>query len=103
MNLGAFSGFCRWNLMQIMFNSISQILPKCWINIINLFSCRRRVIQITDGVDDMGEMVWPLLGMLVLSWVLTYLAIWKGVKVTGKIMYFTGIYPVPCCPRSPIS
>lgn len=38
----------------------------------------------------MGTMVWPLFGALVFSWVCTYFAIWKGVKVTGKIMYFTG-------------
>lgn len=38
----------------------------------------------------MGTMVWPLFGALVFSWICTYFAIWKGVKVTGKIMYFTG-------------
>lgn len=55
----------------------------------NLYS--RSVLQITDGVDEMGGMVWPLFGALVFSWVCTYFAIWKGVKVTGKIMYFTGM------------
>ncbi|XP_076063249.1 sodium- and chloride-dependent GABA transporter 3-like [Oratosquilla oratoria] len=51
------------------------------------------VLQITDGVHDMGTMVWPLFGTLIFSWVLTYFAIWKGVKVTGKIMYFTATFP----------
>ncbi|ROT67869.1 sodium- and chloride-dependent GABA transporter 2 [Penaeus vannamei] len=53
----------------------------------------RRVLQITDGVDEMGTMVWPLFGTLLFAWVLTYFAIWKGVKVTGKIMYFTATFP----------
>lgn len=52
-----------------------------------------RVLQITDGVDEMGTMVWPLFGALVFSWLCTYFAIWKGVKVTGKIMYFTATFP----------
>ena len=55
--------------------------------------CSRKALQITSGVDDMGEMVWPLFGLLVFAWICTYFAIWKGVKVTGKIMYFTGKYP----------
>uniref|UniRef100_A0A0P4W0H7 Transporter n=1 Tax=Scylla olivacea TaxID=85551 RepID=A0A0P4W0H7_SCYOL len=49
-----------------------------------------RVLQITEGVHEMGTMVWPLFGALIFSWLCTYFAIWKGVKVTGKIMYFTG-------------
>ncbi|XP_018009290.1 sodium- and chloride-dependent creatine transporter 1 [Hyalella azteca] len=52
-----------------------------------------KVLQITDGVDDMGGMVWPLFGCLIFCWVCTYFAIWKGVKVTGKIMYFTATFP----------
>jgi len=52
-----------------------------------------KVLQITDGIDDMGSMVWPLFGTLVLCWIMTYFAIWKGVKVTGKIMYFTATFP----------
>ncbi|KAK7071321.1 Sodium- and chloride-dependent creatine transporter 1 [Halocaridina rubra] len=53
----------------------------------------REVLQITDGVHNMGGMVWPLFGTLLFSWVCTYFAIWKGVKVTGKIMYFTATFP----------
>lgn len=53
----------------------------------------RRVLQITSGVHDMGGMVWPLFGCLFTCWVLTYFAIWKGVKVTGKIMCFTATFP----------
>lgn len=53
----------------------------------------RKVLQITEGVHDMGGMVWPLFGTLLFSWFCTYFAIWKGVKVTGKIMYFTATFP----------
>lgn len=61
-----------------------------------------RVLQITDGVDVLGTMVWPLFGTLLFSWVCTYFAIWKGVKVTGKIMYFTG-KPLGMAPTAPSS
>lgn len=50
-------------------------------------------LQITNGIDDMGTMVWPLFGCLIFCWITCYFAIWKGVKVTGKIMYFTATFP----------
>ena len=66
--------------------------PNIFISFV-LFS--HNVLQISSGIDEMGTMVWPLFFTLVFCWVCTYFAIWKGVKVTGKIMYFTGTHRAP--------
>lgn len=52
-----------------------------------LFFRRKRVLDISSGIDDVGGVRWELLGCLVLSWVLTYFCIWKGVRQTGKVLY----------------
>ncbi|XP_048585037.1 sodium- and chloride-dependent GABA transporter 1 isoform X2 [Nematostella vectensis] len=53
-----------------------------------------RVLQITDSLEDMGEIRWELVGTLILSWVLVYFCIFKSVRLTGKVWVYaaTQIY-----------
>lgn len=39
----------------------------------------------TSGIDEVGQIQWQLLLILILSWILVYLCIFKGVKSTGKV------------------
>ncbi|XP_062402174.1 sodium- and chloride-dependent GABA transporter 2-like isoform X2 [Sardina pilchardus] len=53
----------------------------------------RRVLNITDNVYEMGSMRWELVLCLLLSWIICYFCVWKGVKSTGKVVYFTATFP----------
>lgn len=53
----------------------------------------RRALGISDGIDEIGGLRWDLVGCLALAWIVTYFCIWKGVKQTGKIVYFTALVP----------
>ncbi|XP_071502578.1 sodium- and chloride-dependent betaine transporter-like isoform X2 [Diadema antillarum] len=55
----------------------------------------RKVLQIhlSDGVHDLAGMNWQLLLCLILAWILIYLCICKGVKSSGKVVYFTATFP----------
>ncbi|XP_019956377.2 sodium- and chloride-dependent GABA transporter ine isoform X2 [Paralichthys olivaceus] len=44
-----------------------------------------KLLQKTDGIEEVGGIRWELFGYLVLAWVIVYLCIFKGVKSTGKL------------------
>merc|ERR1712032_222852 len=53
----------------------------------------KRVLQMTGGIEDMGSFSWELFGALLVAWIMVYFAIWKSVKVTGKVVYVTATVP----------
>nr|XP_012603743.1 sodium- and chloride-dependent betaine transporter isoform X1 [Microcebus murinus]XP_012603744.1 sodium- and chloride-dependent betaine transporter isoform X1 [Microcebus murinus]XP_012603745.1 sodium- and chloride-dependent betaine transporter isoform X1 [Microcebus murinus]XP_020143579.1 sodium- and chloride-dependent betaine transporter isoform X1 [Microcebus murinus] len=53
----------------------------------------RRVLGISSGIHDLGALRWELALCLLLAWVACYFCIWKGIKSTGKVVYFTATFP----------
>lgn len=54
---------------------------------------QRRVLGLSGGIDEMGSMRWDLAACLLLGWIICYFCIWKGVKSSGKVVYFTATFP----------
>ncbi|XP_063324240.1 sodium- and chloride-dependent GABA transporter 2-like [Pelmatolapia mariae] len=53
----------------------------------------RRVLNITGNINELGNIRWELALCLLLSWIICYFCVWKGVKSTGKVVYFTATFP----------
>ncbi|XP_014324901.2 sodium- and chloride-dependent GABA transporter ine-like [Xiphophorus maculatus] len=54
---------------------------------------RYKMLGQTSGVEETGTLRWELFLILILAWILIYLCIFKGVKSTGKVVYFTALFP----------
>ncbi|XP_036440993.1 sodium- and chloride-dependent GABA transporter 2-like [Colossoma macropomum] len=53
----------------------------------------RRVLAISGGIEELGKVNWEILLCVIAMWVICYFSIWKGVKSTGKVVYFTATFP----------
>ena len=51
------------------------------------------MLDISNGIHDIGEVRLELAGCLLLAWTLVYCALWKGIKSFGKLVYFTALFP----------
>ncbi|XP_021954032.1 sodium-dependent serotonin transporter isoform X2 [Folsomia candida] len=55
----------------------------------------RKVLEmhLSDGVDNLGTMRWPLVLSVLVVFVLVYFSLWKGVRSTGKAVWITALAP----------
>ncbi|XP_041804539.1 sodium- and chloride-dependent GABA transporter 2-like [Chelmon rostratus] len=54
---------------------------------------QRRILGLSGGIEEVGSIHWDLAGCLLLSWIIVYFCVWKGVKCSGKVVYFTATFP----------
>lgn len=52
-----------------------------------------KVLEISSGVDQPNGLVWQLVVSLAVCWIMVYFCVWKGIKWTGKVVYFTATFP----------
>ena len=45
------------------------------------------------SLSNLGSFHWDLAGCLAAAWLLVCMALIKGVKSSGKVVYFTALYP----------
>uniref|UniRef100_T1J0B1 limulus clotting factor C n=1 Tax=Strigamia maritima TaxID=126957 RepID=T1J0B1_STRMM len=50
-------------------------------------------IHEANGIDDVGDLRWDLTLCLLLVWIVVYFCLFKGIKSSGKVVYFTVSFP----------
>ncbi|XP_026169208.1 sodium- and chloride-dependent betaine transporter-like [Mastacembelus armatus] len=53
----------------------------------------RRLLGMSGGIEELGSVRWELALCLLVCWMLCYFSIWKGVRSSGKVAYFTATFP----------
>ncbi|KAL3857832.1 hypothetical protein ACJMK2_012463 [Sinanodonta woodiana] len=53
----------------------------------------RQLLGKTSGIDEAGVLKWDLALILLMCWIIVYFCIWKGTKSSGKVVYFTALFP----------
>lgn len=52
-----------------------------------------KILHISHGIDESGGVVWELALSLFFVWTFVYFCVWRGVKWSGKVVYFTALFP----------
>ncbi|XP_067126161.1 sodium-dependent proline transporter-like [Centruroides vittatus] len=75
------------------------------MNVSNMINCtnatqtaseqfwERYVLQLSSGIDEIGSIKWDLALSLFIAWLIVFLCLIKGVKSSGKVIYFTATSP----------
>ncbi|XP_022103092.1 sodium- and chloride-dependent glycine transporter 1-like [Acanthaster planci] len=53
----------------------------------------RYVLDRSEGLEDLGEIRWQVALCLLLAWIVVFFCIVRGVKSSGKVVYFTATFP----------
>ncbi|KAJ8284212.1 hypothetical protein COCON_G00030620 [Conger conger] len=53
----------------------------------------RKALDITDSIDEFGELNIIITVCLLAAWTIVCLAMIKGIKSSGKVMYFSSLFP----------
>ncbi|XP_020913372.1 sodium- and chloride-dependent taurine transporter isoform X1 [Exaiptasia diaphana] len=53
----------------------------------------RKVLNMSNGLGEFGSINWQLALCLLLAWIVCYFCVWKGVKSSGRVVYFTATVP----------
>ena len=56
---------------------------KCFL----IYSSSNEVLELSDGIDDMGNIVWQLSLCLLLCWAVNFLVLIKGISSLGKVKH----------------
>lgn len=54
---------------------------------------QNEVLQITEGIENLGVVRWELLICLAIAWIVVFLCLCKGVKSSGRVVYVTATFP----------
>uniref|UniRef100_A0A674NIZ6 Transporter n=1 Tax=Takifugu rubripes TaxID=31033 RepID=A0A674NIZ6_TAKRU len=54
---------------------------------------QRRMLGMSGGIEHLGSVRWELVLCLLVCWVFCFFSIWKGVRSSGKVAYFTATFP----------
>ncbi|XP_031416774.1 sodium-dependent neutral amino acid transporter B(0)AT2-like [Clupea harengus] len=69
------------------------VLKECAAGTPTTYFWFRNALDITDSIDETGELNLTMTGCLFAAWAIVCLGMFKGIKSSGKVMYFSSVFP----------
>jgi solute carrier family 6 (neurotransmitter transporter, dopamine) member 3 len=60
-----------------------------------VFDRSRYILELhkSSGIDDMGAIKWDMAACLLVVYLICYFSLWKGISTSGKVVWFTALFP----------
>ncbi|XP_068694110.1 sodium- and chloride-dependent transporter XTRP3A-like isoform X1 [Montipora foliosa] len=83
-------------LEPVTFGNVTMMKPvdECENTSPTKYFWYRTTLQISTGIEDSGGINWKLYACLTGTWILIWLCMMKGIRITGKIVYVTATFPL---------
>lgn len=83
--------------MLVLFSSLLVKVKECEDSSPTSYFWYRKALDITDTIDETGELNLIITGCLLAAWVIVCLAMYKGIKSTGKVLRVCIYVSCECC------
>ncbi|XP_069047894.1 sodium-dependent neutral amino acid transporter B(0)AT2 isoform X2 [Lepisosteus oculatus] len=71
----------------------NHTVKECSLSSPTTYFWYRRALDITDSIEETGSFNPIMTGCLLAAWAIVCLAMIKGIKSSGKVMYFSSLFP----------
>jgi hypothetical protein len=76
-----------------LIGNATQVVTECAESSESQYFWYRNALDISEDISDFDGIRWWMLICLAVSWVVVYLIIMKGIQESGKVVYFTALFP----------
>ncbi|XP_061679788.1 sodium-dependent neutral amino acid transporter B(0)AT2 [Syngnathoides biaculeatus] len=83
-----------WHECPLVKNENSTyVVPECEKSSATTYYWYREALDISDSISDSGGLNWKMTLCLLAAWSMVCLAMIKGIQSSGKVMYFSSLFP----------
>ncbi|XP_045552409.1 sodium-dependent neutral amino acid transporter SLC6A17 [Salmo salar] len=79
--------------IRVVNGSQAIIEPECEKSSATTYFWYRQTLNITSTIEDSGGLNWKMTLSLFAAWLIVCLAVIKGIQSSGKVMYFSSLFP----------
>ncbi|KAG9342357.1 hypothetical protein JZ751_016859 [Albula glossodonta] len=83
-----------WHECPLVKNkTLTYVEPECEKSSATTYYWYRMALNISDSISESGGLNWKMTLCLLAAWTLVCLAMIKGIQSSGKVMYFSSLFP----------
>uniref|UniRef100_A0A8C8IZK2 Sodium-dependent neutral amino acid transporter SLC6A17 n=1 Tax=Oncorhynchus tshawytscha TaxID=74940 RepID=A0A8C8IZK2_ONCTS len=82
-----------WRFPYLCQKNGGVIEPECEKSSATTYFWYRQTLNITSTIEDSGGLNWKMTMSLFAAWLIVCLAVIKGIQSSGKVMYFSSLFP----------